>query len=183
VGVSQQVADGCNALCTKEATANCPNQGTLNSCIVGCRVLLNNPNCAAATTNLINCESTSTVSCDSNGKATLDACGSQTLLSAACFLQNAIDPTLQAPCASYCGKVAAANCPNDMPSGCQSGCQVFGGLFPACEVAWKSYVTCANQNPVTCGSDGKASAQACALQALTFFACFLGNAATAPDGG
>jgi hypothetical protein len=28
IGVTPQVADGCDALCAKEATANCPNQGS-----------------------------------------------------------------------------------------------------------------------------------------------------------
>src|SRR5260370_3315273 len=39
----QQVTDGCSQLCTKEASASCPAQGSLNSCLVGCRLLASNP--------------------------------------------------------------------------------------------------------------------------------------------
>jgi hypothetical protein len=109
-GVTPQVADGCDALCAKEATANCPNQGATGDCALGCRLLLNNSACTMATTALFTCESTSTVSCDQTGKASLDDCGVQTLTSAACFLQSANDPTIAAPCTTYCAKVAAAAC-------------------------------------------------------------------------
>jgi hypothetical protein len=184
-GVTTQVADGCDALCAKEATANCPNQGTTAACAVGCRLLLNNPACATAANALLACAGTSTVSCDSTGKATLDNCGVQTLSSAACFLQNAMDPTLQAPCTTYCSKVTTANCPNDTPSGCQQGCQTVGGFIPACDPLWKAYVTCADGNgvAVTCGNDGKAGAPSCVVQALTYAACLLGGVSTTIDAG
>jgi hypothetical protein len=181
-GVTPAVADGCDMLCAKEATANCPNQGTTSSCAVGCRLLLNNPNCASASMALFACEGTSTVSCDSSGKATLDNCGVQTLSSAACFLTNAMDPTLQAPCMTYCAKVAAAACPNDT-SGCQQGCQLFGGFIPACGPLWKTYVTCADDAAVTCGTDGKAGAPSCGVQGLVFLACLASGASTTTDAG
>jgi len=184
-GVTPQVADGCDALCAKEATANCPNQGTTSDCALGCRLLLNNPACTTATTALFACEGTSTVSCDSTGKASLDGCGVQSLTSAACFLQSANDPTLEAPCMTYCAKVAAAACPNDDPSGCQAGCQVIGGFIPACDSLWKAYVTCADSDAgaVTCGTDGKAGASSCLVQAVAYAACLYGGVSTTTDAG
>jgi hypothetical protein len=184
-GVTPEVADGCDALCTKEATANCPNQGTESSCVLGCRALLNNPNCAMASTALFACVPTSTVSCDSTGKAALDACGTQTLEVAACFLSNATDPTLQTPCTTYCAGVAAAHCPNDDPSSCVESCQVVGGFVPACEPLWKDYVTCAEEDAgvFTCGAGGTASAPWCLVQAVSYLACAYGDVSTTTDAG
>src|SRR5580704_7679064 len=178
------VANGCDALCAREATAMCPNQGSIESCVVGCRLLLNNPSCAMQAQSLFACEQTSPVSCDSSGKATLAACGVETLVSAACFLQSDTDPTLQGPCTKYCAESAAADCPGDDPSGCQAGCQVVGNLIPACDSLWTGYVTCAaGSASLSCGSDGKASAPACALQAIEYLACTAQGATTVGDGG
>jgi hypothetical protein len=184
-GVTPQVATGCDALCAKEATANCPNQGATSDCALGCRLLLNNSVCATATMSLLTCEGTSTVSCDSTGKATLDDCGAQTLTSAACFLTNANDPTIAAPCTTYCAKLAAAACPNDDPSGCQAGCQVIGGFVAACDPLWKQYVDCADSDAgvITCGSDGKGGASTCVVQALEYAACLYGGVSTTTDAG
>jgi len=181
-GVSPQVVDGCNALCAKEASAACPNQGSAADCVIGCRLLLNNPSCAQQTSALFACEPTSAVSCDSTGKATLDGCPLQQLDSAACFLQNAMDPTLAAPCATYCAEVAAAKCPQDAGGDCQQGCQLLGGVAPGCDADWKAYVTCANGAMFTCGADGKASAPACFLQEIVYAACVLGGALPADAG-
>jgi len=178
------VASGCDALCAREATAMCPNQGTIASCVLGCRLLLNNPSCAMQSKELFACEQTSPVSCDASGKATLDACGVQTLVSAACFLQSDTDPTLQGPCTTYCMESAAAHCPGDDPSGCESGCQVAGNLIPSCDPLWKGYVTCAASGaPLSCGSDGKAWAPACAVQAIEYLACTAQGATTVADAG
>lgn len=184
-GVTPQIADGCDTLCAKEATANCPNQGTTTNCALGCRLLLNNPTCSASAMGLFACEGTSTVSCDPTGKASLDDCGVQALSSAACFLQTANDPTIAAPCSTYCTKVAAAACPNDDPTGCQQGCQVIGGFVAACDPLWKAYVTCADGDAgaITCGTDGKAGASGCLLQALAYFACFYGGVSTTLEAG
>jgi|HubBroStandDraft_1064217.scaffolds.fasta_scaffold02257_6 hypothetical protein len=178
------VADGCDALCAREATAMCPNQGSIASCVVGCRLLLNNPSCAMQAQNLFACEQTSPVSCDGSGMAMLDACGVQTLVSAACFLQSDNDPSLQGPCTKYCAESAAAHCPGDDPSGCEPGCQVVGNLIPACDSLWKAYVTCAAGGAsLSCGSDGKAWAPACAVQAIEYLACTAQGATTIGDGG
>lgn len=183
IGVTPQVADGCDALCAKEATANCPNQGATSDCSLGCRLLLNNPACTTATTALFTCEGSSTVSCDQTGKASLDDCGVQALTSAACFLQSANDPTIAAPCTTYCAKVGAAACPNDDQAGCQQGCQIVGGFVPACDSLWKAYVGCADGDAgaVACGTDGKAGAEGCLLQAVAYAACLYGNVSTTAD--
>jgi hypothetical protein len=178
------VASGCDKLCAKEATAMCPNQGSIESCVVGCRLLLNNPSCAMQAQSLFACEQASPVSCDSSGKATLDACGVQTLVSAACFLQSDTDPTLQGPCTKYCAESAAAACPGDDPSGCQAGCQVVGNLIPACDTLWTGYITCAAGGAsLSCGNDGKAWAPACTVQAIEYLACTAQGATTVGDGG
>jgi hypothetical protein len=178
------VAAGCDALCAREATAMCPNQGSIASCVVGCRLLLNNPSCTMQAQNLFACEQTSPVSCDGSGKAMLDACGVQALVSAACFLQSDNDQSLQGPCTKYCAESAAAHCPGDDPSGCQPGCQVVGNLIPACDSLWKGYVTCAAGGAsLSCGSDGKAWAPECAVQAIEYLACTAQGATTVGDGG
>ena len=41
--ITPAVVDGCNALCAKEAALNCPNQGTIGDCIVGCRLYSEQP--------------------------------------------------------------------------------------------------------------------------------------------
>jgi len=183
VGIPPVVADGCAALCAKEATAMCPNQGSVASCVLGCRALLNNPSCTSQTEALFACEKTSAVSCDSSGKASLDSCVVQTLSSAACFLQSTNDPTLAGPCTKFCAESAAAKCPNDSPSGCQLGCMVVGNLIPACDSSWKAYVTCAIGASFSCGSDGKAWAPACAFQAFTYLACTARGVTTVSDAG
>jgi hypothetical protein len=183
VGIPPVVAQGCDALCAKEASAMCPNQGPLESCVLTCRLLLNNPACAAQTQALFGCEQTSPVSCDGTGNATLDACGVQTLVSAACFVQSDNDPTLQGPCTKYCAQSAIAHCPSDDPSGCLPSCEVLGNLIPACDPLWRSYVTCAEQQSFVCGGDGKAAAPGCAIQGLIYLACTAQGATTVEDAG
>jgi hypothetical protein len=166
------VAAGCAALCAKEATAMCPSQGSIGSCIQGCRLLLNNPSCTAQTAALFACEPTSTVSCDDSGKASLDDCEIQTLGATACVLQDDIDTTLAAPCAKYCAESAAAACPGDDPSGCQASCQVAGNLVAGCDPAWTSYVMCAvGGGALSCGNGGNAFAPGCLVQGLEYLAC------------
>jgi hypothetical protein len=172
-----QVVGGCNQLCEKQVAAGCSAGGTLNSCIVGCQVILNNPNCASAAQTLFSCLANATASCDASGNVVFDRCQIEQLTADTCFLQNANDPTLADPCATYCASVTAAKCPNDTP-GCQGGCQILGNLVAGCDAAWKSYVTCANGSTLTCGADGKAGAQACASQALRFYSCVTGGLAT-----
>jgi hypothetical protein len=177
------VVDGCNELCAKEATANCPNQGPVGDCILGCRLILNNPSCSAQANALFACEKTSTAACDGQGKATLTGCGVEQLNAASCFLQNAADPTLKSTCDAYCAGVVAANCPNDDPAGCAVGCPVIGNFIPACNQYWKSYVTCASTATFTCGMDGKAGARTCALPFAQYALCTLGGALNAGDAG
>ncbi len=179
-----EVVDGCNQLCTKEVAAACTAGPTLDSCLVGCRVMLANPTCASAGQGLFSCVQTDTASCDASGNVAFNACQIQQLATGLCFLQNANDPALGTPCATYCAGVSAANCPNDNPSGCQAGCQVIGNLVPGCDTAWKNYVTCANASTLTCDTNGKAGSSACAAQALLFWACAAGGLATVlSDGG
>lgn len=172
-----QVVDGCNQLCEKQVAAGCSGGGTLDSCIVGCRVILANPSCASAAQTLFACLPNATASCDASGNVVFDRCQVEQLTADTCFLQNANDTTLANPCATYCAAVTAAKCPNDTP-GCQGGCQVVGNLVAGCDAPWKDYVTCANGSTLTCGADGKAGAQACASEALRFYACVAGGLAT-----
>jgi hypothetical protein len=172
--VSPQVVDGCVQLCDKEQAANCPGFSSLSSCMVGCELLLKNPGCASMAQNLFSCVNGATASCDSSGNPTFANCGLQEIASAGCFISNTVDPTLQAPCATYCAAVQAAKCPNDNPSGCQGSCQILGNLF-GCNASWTAYVTCANGSTLTCGGDGKASASACIAQAASFWECAAGE--------
>jgi hypothetical protein len=182
--IRPEVVDGCDALCAKEATANCPNQDTVSSCVLGCRLILNKASCAAQTNALFACEKTSTVACDDKGKATLAQCPGQELAAAGCFLQNSMDPSLTAPCSSYCAGVASAHCLNDDPAAsCPGSCQVVGTLAPACTSAWKTYIACASGATFTCGNDGKAGAAACGLQFATFAVCAYGGALDTGDAG
>jgi len=168
---SAQVVDGCTRLCTAEAAAACPASGSLQSCIVGCQLVVGNPSCAAQTQALFACVDGASATCDSSGNATFAGCAPQELETEACFLQNTTDPSLATPCATYCANVAAAKCPNDNPAGCPSACPVEGNLISGCGPAWKDYVTCANTSTLACGSDGKAAPAGCAAQGLTFLAC------------
>lgn len=171
-GISQPVVDGCAALCAKEATAMCPNAGTLQSCLVGCQLLVGHPSCAAEATSLFACSSTTPASCDASGSPTFTGCDVQALTSEACFLTNAVDPALKAPCTTYCTNVAAAQCPNDDTlAGCTGGCQVLGSIVPACAASWSAYTACADGAKLTCDANGKASAPGCGVQAITFWAC------------
>ena len=170
-GTNPQVVDGCTRLCTEEAAAACPAAGSLQSCIVGCQLVVGNPGCATQAQDLFSCVDGKTATCDSSGNATFAGCGAMELESEACFLQNATDPTLQMPCAAYCANVAAAKCPNDDPTGCLSSCPVVGNLISGCGASWKNYVTCAGTATFACGSDGKAAPAGCASQVLTFLGC------------
>jgi len=166
------VIDGCAALCAKEATVTCPAQQTVADCRAGCSLALASPNCSAQTEALFACAKTATAACGSDGKATLAGCEGQALESGGCFIENAVDPKMSAPCATYCAKVAQARCPNDgTPADCSGGCSVMGNLFGGCGPNWTAYIACANSATVSCGSDGKAAAPACAPEAFTFLAC------------
>jgi hypothetical protein len=170
----QQIMDGCSQLCTKEATAACAAQGTPSSCLTGCRLLASNPACSTETANLFSCATNATASCDAMGKAQLDGCGIQQVTFASCLFTKASDPSLSGPCANYCTGVAAAKCPNDKPGDCQASCPLIGGLF-GCSATWKGYVTCAEHETFTCGTNGTAGASACIVPALGFFACAARN--------
>jgi hypothetical protein len=180
--IRPEVVDGCNALCAKEATANCPNQGTIASCVVGCRLFLNNPKCATQTSALFACQGRSDVGCDDQGKATLVSCPAEQVRAAGCFLDNAVDPSLNGPCATYCAGVAGAMCPNDDGS-CRSSCPIVGNLIPACNEGWRAYVTCASNEKFTCGNDGKAGAQACGLEFARFALCLASGVLDTGDAG
>jgi len=180
--IRPEVVDGCNTLCAKEATANCPNQGTIGSCVVGCRLFLNNPKCSAETTALFACQGTSDVACDDQGKATLVACPAEQLRAAACFLDNALDPSLKGPCATYCAGAAAAMCPND-DGACRSSCPILGNLIPACNEGWKAYLNCASNEKFTCGNDGKPGAPACGLEFARFAVCVASGVLDTGDAG
>src|SRR5450432_1859029 len=181
--ITPEVVDGCNSLCIKEASSNCPNQGTVGDCVVGCRLILNNPTCSTQANKLFACEKTSPSACDSQGKASLTGCGIEELNAASCFLTNAADPTLAAPCMSYCGAVAAAKCPNEDPSGCATSCPVIGNFIPACNMYWQKYVACAMAATITCGTDGKANATGCGVQGLAYLFCTAGGVANTGDAG
>src|SRR5258708_8836647 len=179
----QQIIDGCSQLCAKEASAACPAQAAVDSCLLGCRLLAGNPACSTETANLFSCAKSATASCDTAGKAQLDGCGIQQLNFSSCLLTRSSDPSLSGPCANYCARVAAAQCPNDKPGDCQASCPVVGGLL-GCSAPWKSYVTCAEHEMFTCGTNGKASASACIGPALGFFACvYTVYANISPDAG
>ena len=181
--ITPAVVDGCNALCAKEAAQNCPNQGTIGDCIVGCRLILNNQKCVTQSTALFACEKTSPAACDAQGKATLTGCGVEQLNAASCFLQNATDPTLSGPCTTYCSNIATAKCPNEDAAGCATGCPVVGNFIPACNMYWKQYVACASTAMITCNADGKANAAGCGLQALAFWFCTAGGVVNTGDAG
>jgi len=181
--ISPQVIDGCSSLCAKEAMANCPNQGSTANCNAGCRLILRNPTCAAPSNALFACEEGSPAACDAQGRATLTSCAVEQLTVAACFLQNAADPTLVEPCAAYCAKVAAANCPNDDRAGCATNCSIAGNVLPACSAQWRANVTCGGTATFVCGADGKATASACNLQAGSFLVCALVGLVGIVDGG
>lgn len=168
------VIDGCAALCSKEATVSCPAQQTMADCRTGCSLVLANPKCTQAAEALFACSKTATAVCGSDGKATLQGCEAQGLLAGGCFLLNAPDPAMSDPCATFCGKTAAAHCPNDgTPADCLSGCKMMGNLMAGCGAGWSAYVQCADRPGATmaCGNDNKAWAPGCAPEALTFLAC------------
>ena len=171
--ISSEVIDGCNSLCAKDATANCPNQGTVEDCVLGCRLFLNNPSCGAQTTALFACEKSSPASCDAAGKATLTQCPIEQLSAVTCFLQNARDPSLKDSCMTYCANVAAAHCSSDDIAGCPTSCQVVGNFIPACNAYWKRYIDCSLTSTFACGSDGKAVASACGVELAQYALCTL----------
>jgi len=171
--ISSEVVDGCNSLCAKDATANCPNQGTVEDCVLGCRLFLNNPSCEAQTTALFACEKSSPASCDAAGKATLTQCPIEQLSAVTCFLQNARDPSLKDSCMTYCANVAAAHCSSDDIAGCPTSCQVVGNFIPACNAYWKRYVECSLTSTFACGPDGKAGASACGVELAQYALCTL----------
>jgi hypothetical protein len=164
---------GCAELCAKEATITCPAQQAQADCRSGCSLALANPKCTQTTEALFTCSKTATPICGTDGKATLQGCEAQTLLAGGCFLTNAVDPAMSSPCATFCGKVATAKCPNDGTiADCIGGCTVMGNLLAGCGATWSAYVTCANgATAMACGNDGKAWAPACVGQAFTFLGC------------
>jgi hypothetical protein len=181
---TRQVVDGCNQLCAKENAAACSGSGTVDSCLIGCRVILASPSCATAAQSLFSCLTTATASCDSAGNVVFNQCQGEQLAVDGCFVQNVVDPGLATPCSTYCAHVTAANCPNDTAAGCQTGCQVLGNLIAGCGPPWKNYVACSNGAALTCAANGKASSTACTSQGLAFFACAAGGLATIlSDGG
>jgi hypothetical protein len=183
-GLSPAVRSGCESLCSSELDAGCSGQSSLSQCLIGCAVLLGNPNCVTQSSALLSCAQGAAMSCDSSGNVVISGCEVDQLQAESCALASAIDPTLNGPCTQYCATVAAAKCPNDDDAGCVPGCEMAGTLVAPCTPSWTGYVTCAESATMTCGSDGKASATACTGQFLEFVGCFAqGMSSLVGDGG
>jgi hypothetical protein len=183
-GLSPAVRSGCETLCGAEVDAGCTGQSSLSQCLIGCAVLLGNPNCAAQSSELLSCAQGATMSCDSSGNVVIQGCGLSELAAESCVLTNATDPTLGATCTQYCANVASAHCSDDADAGCVQGCEMVGTLVASCSPSWTGYVNCAESASMTCGSDGKAGANACLGQYLQFVACFAqGMSTLVGDGG
>lgn len=186
-GLSPVVTTGCQALCSAEAAevdAGCTGFGSVSQCLLGCSLLLGNPNCSAQASALFSCSQGASMSCDSSGNVAIQGCALQQLEAETCALSNAVNTSLSGPCTQYCANVASAHCPNEADSGCVPGCEVAGSLVPSCSPSWTGYVNCAETATITCGTDGKGSASACLVQYVQFVACFAQGVSTlVGDGG
>jgi hypothetical protein len=182
--LSPVVTTGCQALCSAEEDAGCTGFGSVSQCLLGCGLLLGNPNCSAQASALFSCSQGASMSCDSSGNVAIQGCAVQQIEAESCALSNAVNTSLSGPCTQYCANVASAHCANESDSGCVPGCEVAGSLVPSCAPSWTGYVNCAETATITCGTDGKGGASDCLVQYVQFVACFAQGVSTlVGDGG
>lgn len=172
--VPPELRDRCGALCMSKAEAECPNDPTVSECVMGCALLVQQPECVQAFDGLFDCMEGETFTCDDAGESTVTGCDAQAALAAFCFLGSVPDPALQAPCERYCADAQTAQCPNaESESDCVFGCQSAGSVVPNCSPAWMTYIECSDGAMYTCGDDGRPVAAGCEPDLLRFVACLL----------
>ncbi|MCA9592408.1 MAG: hypothetical protein KC776_03830 [Myxococcales bacterium] len=90
-----------------------------------------------------------------------------------------VNPT---DCTTLCQKQAAANCPNDDLSTCESDCNNPQGLPANCASAWATAIACAaSTGTASCDTDGTAKISGCDAEGQAVLACVQGG--TGGSGG
>jgi hypothetical protein len=161
-------------LCNTLDAAACPNQQSLNNCMIGCDLAINLPDCTDAYNALFDCVGNATATCNASGQAELSGCATQQADALACIQTSAqSDPALSQTCGNYCTAAVAANCTAGPATvdDCSTACSLAGVALPNCKSLWDGYLRCADGKAVTCDANGNPTASGCQVDQLLFFLC------------
>lgn len=159
---------GCEPLCNAIVAANCNSGPTQAGCLLTCKTLTSSASCDSSADAYFACVNDKGVQCNAAGEPVSPGCGIEWLKAIDCAVTESPNPAMVAPCATYCDKVVAANCPNNGTlAECNSNCKWLGATGTGCDDEWGSYLTCANAANFICVV-GFAAAQGCG-QAFTAY--------------
>ena len=131
--------------------AGCSSGPTLDACMLTCTALTSSESCDALGNAYFDCVDGVEITCDAGGDPVAPSCGLQYLLAIDCAVHSNPNPDVVEPCASYCGHVQDAACPNNAPEDeCSTNCLWFGASGTGCGDAWLEFLGCANAASFAC---------------------------------
>ncbi|MCA9720434.1 MAG: hypothetical protein H6713_27445 [Myxococcales bacterium] len=143
--------DRCDAFCAAVVAAGCSSGPTLDACMLTCTTLTSSESCDALGNAYFDCVDGVEITCDAGGDPVAPSCGLQYLLAIDCAVHSNPNPDVVEPCASYCGHVQDAACPNNAPEDeCSTNCLWFGASGTGCGDAWLEFLGCANAASFAC---------------------------------
>jgi len=163
--------DQCQPLCDAIVAAKCSSGPTLAGCLLTCKALTSSASCNPTADAYFACAKQSGIKCTAGGEAYAQGCGLDWLKAIDCATTANPNPAIVTPCANYCKKVVAANCPaNGTEAECNSNCKWAGATGTGCDDEWGSYLTCANAANFSCLL-GYAVAQGCGTTFTAYTKC------------
>lgn len=165
----------CDAMCEREAAANCPNDGTITECFDGCRVGIQFEACSAAWDGMFECsETVGEVTCDANGEGAVPECAAEYAVVIDCVFNDNLDEGYVPRCEGYCAALQPAACDNTEPvEDCENTCVILGSAFPVCADAYTDFLECGTGADITCDAEGQPAAEDCASEYVLFLSCLV----------
>lgn len=162
---------GCQPLCDAITAAACSGGPTNSGCLLTCKTLTSSAKCDGTANAYFDCTKTAGIQCNGAGDPYAPGCGLDWLKAIDCATTENPNPAIVTPCADYCKKVVATNCPgNGTEAECNSNCRWLGATGTGCDDEWSGFLSCANQANFSCVL-GFAAAQGCGPQFGTYTKC------------
>jgi len=175
--------DACTSTCVAAEAADCPNADTLAECVADCRFAIQIEACSPFWDALLACqEAVDPVTCNNDGEPAWPGCEDEYIAALDCVYNDALDPTLEEPCAGLCEAEQVVTCDNSRTvADCTTNCQVIGTAVPVCRDQYTGYLDCgAAAEEFTCDSDGVPQPAGCTGTQLALLACVFTEYGVAP---
>ena len=141
----------CDDLCANAVAADCASGPTLAGCLLTCKALTSSATCDDKANAYFDCTDATTVECNAQGDPVSTGCGVQYLVAVDCAVKADPNPAIVAPCATYCGLIAAEGCQNNgTEADCNTNCLWLGATGTGCDDELGTYLECANAATFSC---------------------------------